>query len=707
MPLRTAAQATSAPDDQPAGGARPEALKMSLPETQTDAPGQNKEKKIFEQSHGEEAPAKKWLWPLLRPLLPSFAEVFVISLFVNMLAITVPIFVLQVYDRVVFYAGITTLVGLVIGVAFALCFDFLLRQARSRMLQRVALKIDVRLGRKLFTKIQSLPMRQLESRPAHYWQMLFRDAEMIRNIFSGPPAVLVTDLPFAIIFLIVISIVAAPIAWVLAIILPLFIFVAWRSGQVVDHALKEERKSSVTRDELLSEMITGRATVKALALDQAIRPAWEDRHAATIEQSMSRGSRSDGFVNLGFVMTMGTTVSLVTVGALAIIDQKVTLGALIATVMLSNRIIAPFNQLVGTWRNLAGFKQAAARLSEIFGAVSERQSSALSMDRPKGRLTLEKVSFGYSQETPPVVDDLSLEIGPGGIHGVVGRNGSGKTTLVKLLNGLYLPDHGRVLLDGADISQFTRLELAEWIGYVPQECFLFAGTIRDNIAITRPDADDEAVLRAAKLSGVHDYVIDLPDGYGTDIGEAGGRLSGGQRQRIAIARALLMDPPILLLDEASGNLDAEAELALRDTLMRLSQNHTIILVTHTPALLRACRTVVVLEKGKIALSGPADQVLPRIIGTPRAQGGGQRPAQNPAQNAAQNPAQTQSKVQSGGRVITPTNATSQTQVAPGSNTPSRPPPPPPAPAAPGQGAAPTGPGPIVGSVSGSLTKEDD
>ncbi|MBL26034.1 MAG: type I secretion system ATPase [Rhodospirillaceae bacterium] len=577
----------------------------------------------------------RWLREVLKPVLPAFREVFVVSLFVNLLALTIPVFVLQVYDRVVFYSGLTTLAALAIGVMVAIMFDFILRQARSRILQRVAVRIDVVLGRRLFHKILSLPLRVLEARGATYWQTLFRDADVVRNLFSGPSAVLVTDLPFAVLFIIVIFIVAAPIAWVLLIMLPLFLLLAWRSGSVVDHALRDEKNASLNRDALLSEVVHGRTTIKALALDQAVKTDWEARHADTIERSMHRGSRGDTYVNLGFVLMMSTTVALVSVGALAIIAHKITLGSLIATTMLSNRIIGPFNQLVNTWRNLAGFKQSLDRLSEAFAAESEREQSALMMERPKGRISIENVSFAYGPDQKPVLDGIKLEIGPGGITGLVGRNGSGKTTLVKLLHGLYTPTAGRILLDGADIGQFSRRELSGWIGYVPQECFLFAGNIRDNIAKAHPDAEDEAILRAAQMAGVHQYVIDLPEGYATDIGEAGSRLSGGQRQRIAIARAMLSDPPVLLLDEASGNLDAEAEIALRDTLIGLAETHTIIVVTHTPALLRACSNIVVLDKGRVALAGPAPQVLPKIMGTSAGRptsAVAQQPREAPAEN---------------------------------------------------------------------------
>jgi ATP-binding cassette subfamily C protein LapB len=274
--------------------------------------------------------------------------------------------------------------------------------------------------------------------------------------------------------------------------------------------------------------------------------------------------------------------------------------------------------LVGNWRNYTNCRQALKRLDTIFALDEDRTERSVRLKRPEGRLSLEAASFGYEEGRPPVIDNLSMEVKPPGILGVVGRNGCGKTTLLKMMQGLYAPTSGRVLLDGGDISQFSREDLAQWVGYVPQECFLFAGTIRENIAITNPDASDEEIVEAATLAGVHDYVIDLPDGYGTEIGEAGSRLSGGQRQRIAIARALLPDPPILLLDEVSGNLDIQAEIALRDTLIKLARDHTIVVVTHTPVLLRACNNIMALDKGRIAMGGPAQEILPRLFGnTPK------------------------------------------------------------------------------------------
>ena len=569
---------------------------------------------------------RAWLKALLAPLRGAFREVVFLSLFVNLLALAVPIFVQQVYNRVIFYHGISTLIALLVGVAVAIAFDFALRQSRARMLQRVALRIDVALGRKLYDKLSALPLGTLEARPAGFWQALYKDAELVRNVFSGPTAVLVMDLPFAVIFITLIWVIAPPVVYVLLAALPLYLGLALLSGDSLGRATRAERRAGIGRDAFITEMLAGRTTIKALALGNAFKPRFEDRHTDTIEHALVRGGRNDTFGNFGLMLSMVVTVALVAVGALSIIEQELTIGALIAATMLASRVTAPLNQLVSTWRTYASYRQSANRLSSAFALGEDRAKSAVSLNRPSGRLTLENVRFGYDPARPPLIDGISLDVRPGGMLGVVGRNGCGKTTLLKLMQGLYAPSAGRVLIDGADIAQFSRAELAAWIGYVPQECVLFAGTIRDNIAVAKPSATDEEIVRAATLAGVHPFVVDLPDGYGTEIGEAGSRLSGGQRQRIAIARALIHDPPALLLDEVTGNLDMQAELALRDALADLARERTIVVVTHTPILLRACATIIALERGRIALGGPAKDILPRLFG------GAPRPA--PAEEAS-------------------------------------------------------------------------
>ncbi|MBT5241345.1 MAG: ATP-binding cassette domain-containing protein [Rhodospirillaceae bacterium] len=555
------------------------------------------------------APERAWLKVFLEPLRPMFKEVLLVSLFVNILAVAVPVFVLQVYDRVVFHAGMTTLQGLVIGMVIVIAFDFVLRQTRSKVMQSVALRLDVAVGRQLFEKIMALPLRSLESRPASYWQLLFRDVEAVRNTLSGASAILCADLPFAILFLTVVFLIAWPVAWVLVIVFVIFLVLAWRSGQVVSAAAEEEKTKIISRDGLISEMIMGRSTVKALAMTDHLRPLWEDRQAEAIAQSLVRGTKTDSFVNAGHGLTMFTTVAMTTVGAVAIMNQELTIGGLIAANMLSGRLLGPLNQLVGAWRNFVSFGQSVDRLGAVFGEQDDRAESAIALERPKGRITFEETTFRYGDNTPPVVDAVKLDIAPGGVTAIMGANGSGKTTLLKLLLGLYTPVSGRVLLDGADIKQFSRRDLSHWIGYAPQECVLFNGTVRDNIAQTRPDAADAEIIRASTLAQAHEMLINLPDGYGTQVGEGGSLLSGGMRQRIAIARALLGAPPVIVMDEPSGSLDKDAEANLRHTLSELGKTHTVILVTHSPVLLQACGNVIIMDQGRIRAAGPTRKVM--------------------------------------------------------------------------------------------------
>jgi ABC-type bacteriocin/lantibiotic exporter with double-glycine peptidase domain len=388
---------------------------------------------------------------------------------------------------------------------------------------------------------------------------------------------------------------------------------SWRSGRVLDRRARAENAASLGRDGLIAEIIAGRTTVKALDLNRPMRALWEDKHAATIRESLSRGVHTDTYVNLGAVLTVATTVAITTVGALAIIDQMMSLGSLIAANMLSGRIVAAFNQLFMSWKTYVMCRQSMSRLGEAFALAEERRESAIALARPRGDIAFEKVTFGYAEGQKPVIDEVSLKLAAGGLHGIVGRNGSGKTTLLKLLAGLYAPHSGRVLVDEADIAQFTRAELSRFIGYVPQECVLFSGSIRDNIAKSLPEAADEAIVLAAKRAGAHGFIVDLPDGYATQIGEAGGQLSSGQRQRLSIARALVGDPPVLLLDEPTSFLDRFAEQDLKDTLAELARDHTLVVVTHSSLVLPICATITALEVGRVVLTGPGAEVLPRLM----------------------------------------------------------------------------------------------
>jgi len=566
-------------------------------------------------------PVPAWLKGLVEPLRPLFKEILTVSLFINVLAIVVPVFVLQVYDRVIFHAGLSTLQGLVIGVVVVIGFDFFLRKSRSRMLQAVAVKIDVQISQRLVNKLLALPLRTLESRPGSFWHLLFRDADVIRNTLSGATAVLVTDLVFGALFLGIVALIAWPVFWVLLVIFALFVALAWHAGRYVDSASEKERMKVVSRDALVSEIILGRTTVKALALGDRMKDIWERRQEDSIVEGINRGRQNDFYMYAGQSLTLIATVAMTTVGALAILNQNLTIGGLIAANMLSNRLLAPLNQLVTSWRTYAAFKQSAQRLVQVFGEADDLAESPIALDRPKGRITLDNVTFRYAPEGAPALDGIKLEIPAGGMTAVMGSNGGGKTTLAKVILGLYRPDEGHVYVDGIDLAQVARRDLAQWMGYVPQECVLFAGTIRENIAFAKPDATDDEIIRAATAARAHALIVAMPKGYGAQVGEGGGQLPGGLRQRIAIARALLCDPPILVMDEPTASLDRNAEEELRNGLLAMAREKTIILVTHSPPMVHACQNVIIMERGCIKTAGPTQKTL-EAIGAVRPRSGG-------------------------------------------------------------------------------------
>lgn len=553
---------------------------------------------------------------LVEWLRPAAGEILAISLFTNLLALAVPLFSLQVYDRVIPHHGTTTLVALAVGMMIALLFEFMLRQLRARLLQGVATRLDASLGRSFYTRFTRLPLATLEAKPTHAWHAAFSDIAMIRSICSGPTAILVADLPFALLFVLVIFIIALPVGIALTLILPLFILLALASTRQIRQDTAHLQQTQRGREGFMSALFMGRSTLKTLDLGQTLQEKFESLHAHTIRDSLSRGMRTDFWIALSQSLSSITTVLVIGVGAVAILERDLTTGALIASTMLSNRIIGPVSQLVSSWRNYASAFEAIKRLDGFLSMEPEKTVPAIQRPAPKGSFAVERLHFHYNTKAPPVLNNLHLTIQPGDMLGVVGRNGCGKTTLLKMLQGLYTPSEGRILLDGIDLAQLSRAELAAWIGYVPQETFLFPGTIRDNIAIGWKDAPDDAILKAAKLSAADQFIAELPDGFATDVGEGGSRLSGGQRQRIAIARALLKDPAILIADEISSHLDSQVETALRQNLLSLAGQKTLILATHSPLLLSACKHILVMDRGQIALYGPAADVLPKIMGKP-------------------------------------------------------------------------------------------
>ncbi len=552
---------------------------------------------------------------IFAPIFPILGEIFAATLVVNILAFAVPIFILQVYDRVIAQAGLSTLQGLMIGMAGVIVFDFILRQARASLLQDAAMRIDATLAKRLFEKFTCLPLRVLERRPSAFWQSLFHDVDNIRTALSGIAAILLADLPFAVIGIVLIVAIAKPLAWALLIIVPLFLILAFLSSLSARSSTMDERSAVMRRDALITEMISGRTTIKALGLGHYLSGLWEERQTKTIESSIKKAARADRYHNLGKTLLLSSTVTMTGFGAIAIIQQEMTIGALIAANMLVARILQPLNQLVLQWKTLSAARQSFHRVRQVLDYPEDKQSATLDIERPNGRIALDGLSFSFvDEENALVLNSLGCHFGPTGLHCIVGANGSGKSTLLKCMRGLYSPKAGRILIDTGDLSQFSEEEKLTWFGYLPQETRLLSGTIKDNLSMGVSQPSDQDITKATKTMGIHDSILAMKDGYATQVGEHGDALSGGLRQRLALARTMVGDPVVLLLDEPSNNLDVMGERTLARLLKKLSKSRTVIIVTHSMALLEVADSIMVMDKGKIRGGGKAKDILPKLKG---------------------------------------------------------------------------------------------
>lgn len=555
---------------------------------------------------------RTWLTEAIWPFRGAYKQAIVLAFAINFLGLFAAIFSLQVYDRVVAHGGLSTLTALVIGMVIIIAMDYAFRSGRALLLQRIGARIEVGIARETFKRMMNLPAQVLEQRPPGYWQSVYRDVEVVRSTFSGATAMMLVDLPFLVLSLILIAIIATPLLPLSLLTIFAFVLLAWRSGHATQHAHENEREMLVHRDVLISELAGARMHLKSMGAADPAMQRWDASYAAWLNESIARSRESDHYRELGHSMTMINTVVVTSVGALIILNQNLTLGGLIAANILSGRMLAPLVQLVSYWRLFGQFRSAKRRLDELFAAETDRTEMPVDLAVPRGILRLENVSFSYPGVDTPQLGPISGEIGPLGLHAVVGPNGSGKTTLIKVLRGLYKPSEGRLLLDGADMLQYSQAALVRHIGYLPQETQLLSGTVAENLRLANPNATDEQLITAAKQALAHDFIVDLPDGYDTKLGDGARKFSIGQAKRIMIAQTLLNNPQILLLDEPTAELDREAEVGLVNILRELSRTKTIVVASHSTYLLSYCQGILVLNKGKLAAAGPAASLLPKL-----------------------------------------------------------------------------------------------
>ncbi|MDR2837714.1 MAG: type I secretion system permease/ATPase [Azonexus sp.] len=553
---------------------------------------------------------RHWFWSALAGQLPVYRDVLGAALLVNVMALAMPLFTMNVYDRVVPNRAFETLWVLALGVLLVIGMDLTLRLLRSYFIDLASSRIDMQLSASIMARVLGV---RLESRPQAVgaFSANLRSFETVRDFITSASVTALIDLPFAFLFVLVIGLIAWPlIIPVLAAIVLVVIYAYVLQHKM--HALSETTyRASALRNATLIESLTALETIKTQGAESVMQSKWEKSVAFTSRVSNQMRFLSAAATNGAMEIQQLVNIVVVIGGVYLIGDGKLSMGGLIACTMLSSRAVAPLGQMVGLLMQFHNAKVALTSLEGIMTKPIEREGDAAFVHRPnlRGDIEFRNVDFSYPESPVAALKSLSCRIAQGEKVVVIGRVGSGKTTLQKLLLGLYQPSGGAVLVDGVDLRQLDPADLRRNIGYVAQDVTLFYGTLRENIAIGAPYADDASIVAAAEAAGLADFVNRHPNGFDMVIGERGDSVSGGQRQGIAIARALLLDPPILLLDEPTSAMDYSSEQQFKERLQKLAAQKTVIIVTHRNSLLDLATRVMVIDDGRIVADGPRDQVI--------------------------------------------------------------------------------------------------
>lgn len=551
-----------------------------------------------------------WFWSTIWQSKKIYRDVLIASILINLFAIAAPMFTRLVYDKVVPNLAFETLWVLASGIFVIFLFDLTLKLMRSYFIDVAGKKSDILISSKLFSKVMGIRM---ESRPASVGAFArhLQEFESIREFFTSATIGSLIDLPFAILFLLLIWLMAGSLVFVPIIgVLILIIYSLLIQGPL-RHTIEEGSRLASQKYANLIESLAGLETVKLFGAQSQFQYRWEEAVAHMANWSVKSRRITDGIQNTAGFVQQASNVGMIILGVYLIAQGELTMGGLIAATMLSGRAIGPMVQLslLSTRYNQA--KSSMTIIDQVMSMPDEQEEGKRYIHRPiiHGKIELDKVTFHYPDSPVASIRDLSLTINPGEKVAIIGRIGSGKTTLERLIMGLYKPTEGHVRIDDTDIDQLHHIDIRRNIGCVPQDSQLFYGTIRDNITLGRPLADDRDVLDAANRAGVTVFTQQDPAGLERQVGEGGLMLSGGQRQAVTIARAILGRPPVLLLDEPTSAMDNRSEMHIKQQLAQLKSTETLILITHKTSMLDVVDRVIVMEKGCIIADGPKSEVL--------------------------------------------------------------------------------------------------
>jgi len=560
-----------------------------------------------------------WFIPAVVKYRKLLGEVLLVSFVLQLFALVTPLFFQVVMDKVLVHRGMTTLDVLAIGLLVVTLFEVVLSAIRSYVFAHTTSRIDVELGARLFRHLLNLPLAYFQARRVGDTVARVRELENIRQFLTGNAITLVLDLLFSVVFIGVMLIYSGWLTLVVVISLPCYVILSVGITPLLRARLHEKFNRGAENQAFLVETINGIDTVKAMAVEPQMIRRWDNQVAAYVAagfRTATLGTLAHEGVNL-----IGKLVTLVTMwlGARLVVDGSLSMGQLIAFNMLAGRVATPVMRLAQLWTDFQQTGISVQRLGDILNTRTELGKSAgqggqgsrggTTLPPLAGRIEFAEVAFRYRPDGPEVLRGIDLAIEPGEVIGIVGRSGSGKSTLTKLAQRLYLPERGRVLVDGIDLAMADSSSLRRQIGVVLQENMLFNRSIRDNIALTDPGLPVDAVIAAAKLAGAHEFILELTEGYDTLVGEHGSTLSGGQRQRIAIARALIGNPRILIFDEATSALDYESERIIQNNMKAICQGRTVLIIAHRLSAVRDANRIVVLDRGQIVEQGSDAELL--------------------------------------------------------------------------------------------------
>lgn len=554
-----------------------------------------------------------WLWSELARHKAAWFQVFLAALGVNLAGLALPIFIMNVFDRVIPNLAFVTLVTLAIGVGLALALDFLLRLLRSAIIQRVSRRADLALASRLFSL--ALSQRMLSRRGGAAGAITnLRDFEHVRDFFASSTIVSIIDLAFIGLFLAVLSLIVGPLVWIPIVAIPIILTIAIVAQVPISRAARQAQQMNLKRNVVLFESLSGLETVKSIGAEPAMQREWENAVAASSRVTAQTRNWST-FTSAATVLTQqAVSVGIICLGVFLVADGQITLGALVAANILAGRILAPLAGIAQTIFR-ANFAIWSLRSINAFVKTDTEQADTLRSDLvvQRGAIELNAVSFTYPEAKLPALVDVTARFEAGSTTALLGRIGSGKSTLGKLLNGTYVAHSGSILVDGHEIAQFEPAELRAGIGYLPQDPVLFTGTLRENVAIGVAGATDDQIMRALYLAGIDGFVASLPEGLDFFTGEKGERLSGGQRQSVALARLLVRQPKFLFLDEPTNAMDHQTEAVVVQRLTELQRDGVgMILCTHRMSLAQIADRYVVIERGQKVMDGPKDMVVQKL-----------------------------------------------------------------------------------------------